>query len=70
MYSPQEIFNNSFIELDEKWIQLGNPELGELERLYQETIPLILDVSQPLNCYATMVKLNYFILTVSNGIHW
>lgn len=69
MYSPQEIFDNNFLKLDEKWTRLSNMKLdaAEFEKLYQETLRLTLDVSNPKLYYA-MVKSIIFSFTVSNGV--
>lgn len=69
MYSPQEIFDNNFLKLDEKWTQLSNLKLDaeEFEKLYQETLRLTLDVSNSKLYYA-MVKSFIFSFTVSNGV--
>lgn len=51
MYSPRTIFNNRFVNLDRKWNLLSQQssqdelDVAEFNKLYQQTLEIILDVS-------------------------
>lgn len=67
MDSPAAIYKNRFIELDQKWNKLSAKDSldeGEFNTLHQETLELILDVS---NLFVIAESCLIVLLTVPTG---
>lgn len=59
MYRTEAIFNESFEKLNSRWNQLDSTEdidVAEFNSLYQETLQMVLDVSNAIEIEMTVIR--------------